>query len=131
VISAGLGGSLSNFDQVAIHVFPNPRMAREIWLQQAQPIGAVDPAITALYSEGSPACGQLAIDIAGKSVSTSFVGAMAAAISVGELLRTFNRGTRFDEINFNARWMGDLTANVAARPLPTTAVGALGYASRF
>lgn len=132
VINAGLGGTLADFDQADIHVFPSARhSAREIWQPQVGMTRTVDPTVAALFVQGPQACGQLAIDIAGKSVSTSFVGAMAGALSISELLRTFNRGTRFDEISFNARWMGDLATKPSTHPLTASAVGALGYADCY
>jgi hypothetical protein len=132
VINAGLGGTLADFDQADIHVFPNARhSAREIWQPQVRPARVVDPKVAALFEQGPQTCGQLAIDIAGKSVSTSFVGAMTAALSVAELLRTFNHGIRFDEISFNARWIGDLMTQESTHSFTASAVGALGYAARY
>ena len=104
VIECGLGGSLADFDQIDLHVFPSPRHTAEgLWGAVADRKGPIDESILRLFGAEDQVCGALQIDIAGKSVSTSFVGAMAGALAVAELLRTFNGGPRFDQITFDAR----------------------------
>ncbi len=130
VVECGLGGSLADFDQAEIHVFPNRRQtAHDLWSQHAAAKSAVDPAIAALFGDHREVCGQLAIAVAGKSVSTSFVGLMAGALAVSELLRTFNRGSRFDSLSFNARCAEDWEFRDATRYFTASEIGAMGFVS--
>jgi hypothetical protein len=116
VIECGLGASLADFDQADLHVFPNTRKSSaELWSGYRDSNFAVSPAVAALFGGADEVCGQLAIDVAGKSVSTSFVGLMSGALAVSELLRTFNRGPVFDSISFNARCREDWDFTEATR----------------
>jgi hypothetical protein len=83
----------------------------------------------ALFSEGHQACGQLAIDTAGKAVSTSFVGAVAGAIAVGELLRRFNRGPRFEEHYFTPRNLVDAESRPTTIQQSMSELAKLGFCS--
>ncbi|MFA6286148.1 MAG: hypothetical protein WC661_02090 [Opitutaceae bacterium] len=104
VIECGLGGSLADFDQIDINVFPSTRhTAEKLWGATVDTSRPVDESLVRLFGGEDQACGALQIDVAGKSVSTSFVGAMASALVVAELLRTFNKGPRFDAVTFDAR----------------------------
>ena len=105
IVEAGLGGRISNFDKATINVFPN------LLMPAAQRWATAGPAVHADQSIVGPAsrdddegrCGALEIDQNGKAVSTSFVGAMVGALVVSELLRSFNGGVRFDQMEFDAR----------------------------
>jgi hypothetical protein len=97
-VECGLGDSLADFDCIHIHTFPQSQDSPETLWGKVQDVSRnITEEEVALFSEGHHECGQLAIDTAGKAVSTSFVGAMAGAMLVSELLRTFNGGPRFEE----------------------------------
>ena len=135
ILECGLGGSINDFDLIHIHNFPGSRAARDIWKSVGK-LTVSNPKVAAALSSSAEVCGSLAIETAGKSVSTSFIGAMAAALVFGELLRAFHRGTRFDELFFAPRntWDSDFLrregqyasseiaaagfANIAAPSLP-------------
>jgi hypothetical protein len=85
--------------------------------------------MASLFAEGHGACGQIALDIAGKSVSTSFVGAMAGAMTVAELLRRFNKGVTFDRMDFNARCASDFSKVDGLVKIRASELGAMGYRS--
>lgn len=130
VFECGLGGSLANFDQTEMHVFPNKRKsAHDLWKQYVNKKPVIDPSIVALFQDHNEVCGQLAIEVSGNSVSTSFVGLMAGALAVSEILRTFNRGHRFDTINFNARCREDLELRNSTHPFTASALAAMGLIS--
>jgi hypothetical protein len=131
VVECGLGGHLADFDQAEFHVFPNARYtARDVWgkIPETEAL-AVNPEVAALFGGKRQVCGQQAIDVAGKTVSTSFVGAMAGAIAVSELLRTFNHGQRYDKIVFNARCKLDWIFDNASLPFRASQLGQMGFSS--
>lgn len=105
VLECGLGGGLADFDQIDIHTFPSRRhSAHSLWGAFSDRKPPVSEAIAQLFASGADeVCGALAIDIAGKSVSTSFVGAIAGALATAEMLRVFNRGVTFDDASFDLR----------------------------
>jgi hypothetical protein len=98
VVECGLGDSLADFDCIHIRTFPNSQDSPEsLWGKMQDDPRKITNEDLALFSEGQHECGQLAIDTAGKAVSTSFVGAMAGALVVSELLRVFNGGHSYEE----------------------------------
>jgi hypothetical protein len=104
VIECGLGSTLADFDQIDLHTFPSSRhTAHRLWAAVIDQTRSVDESTVRLFGGSDQVCGALAIDTAGKSVSTSFVGAMAGALAVAELVRSFNKGKRFDSVSFDAR----------------------------
>ncbi len=130
VIECGLGATLADFDQADIYVFPSERhTAARLWGKLNDRVPNVDDGVAKLFGAENEVCGALAFDIAGKSVSTSFVGAMAGALSVAELLRTFNRGIRFDDITFDARSRENWRFIVAASELKASQIASMGYSS--
>ena len=107
VFECGLGGTINDFDLIHIHNFPGMNSACSLWeekeVSDSRPLSRVAQALAG----GDEVCGALSIEIAGKSVSTSFVGAMASAALFGELLRAFNNGSRHEEIFLSLRNMED------------------------
>lgn len=104
VLECGLGGGLADFDQIDLHVFPSARhSAQSLWGMFSDKKGAVSEEVAKLFASGDEICGALAIDIAGKNVSTSFVGAIAGALATAEMLRVFNRGATFDDVSLDLR----------------------------
>ena len=58
-------------------------------------------------------CGILAQDIAGKAISSSFIGGLAGTVVVSELLRGLNDGKRFPQISLQLRNLDNIkTSNV-------------------
>ena len=99
-MECGLGDTLADFDQIHTHTFPSQYNSPEaLWGHIQDGPKRIEEKDLALFSEGKQTCGQIAIDMAGKAVSTSFVGAICAgAVVVAELLRIFNgEGQSFEE----------------------------------
>jgi len=108
VVECGLGDTLADFDQIHFHTFPSEHNSPEaLWGHLQDGPRKIREEDLALFTEGKHGCGQLAIDVAGKAVSTSFVGAIAGAFCVAELLRVFNDGSRFDELFWTPRNLVD------------------------
>lgn len=126
VLECGLGGSLNDFDLIHVHNFPGSRSAKEIW-KHASRASAPNEKLVLALSSPEETCGALAIETAGKSVSTSFVGAMASAVVFGELLRAFNRGARYDEVFLSPRNMVDCDFIRAAKSYSVSEIGAAGF----
>ena len=130
VLECGLGDSLMDFDTIHTHVFPHSQSSPEsLWGNVPDRAPKIREEDVALFSEGHQPCGQLAIDTAGKAVSTSFVGAIAGAIVVGELLRRFNGGPRFEEHYFTPRNLVDSEFSPTAIQQSVSELAQLGFRS--
>lgn len=128
VIECGLGGSVHDFDLIHIHNFPGHRAAAEIWQQSGTQAGRANPRLVEALTPAGEKCGALAIEVAGKSVSTSFVGAMASAAVFGELIRAFHKGDRHDEIYLSPRSMTDSDFVRSIEFYNSAEMAALGFA---
>lgn len=105
IVESGLGNSLSTFDIIALHTFPNSsKTPIELW-------GDVDPTkldinetiYNILRKSSDEECGIIPLSISGKSVSASFVGACAGALVIAETLRGLHGGMRYDKLNLQLR----------------------------
>lgn len=104
LLECGLGSSLGDFDQIDLHVFPSPRQTPEkLWGHIPIRLPRASKEIASLFGNGNEVCGALAIDVAGKSVSTSFVGAIAGVLATAEMLRIINRAPSCDDVSFDLR----------------------------
>lgn len=131
VLECGLGGTLSDFDQIDVHTFPSPRhTAFSLWGAFFDRKSEISTDVAKLFSTTpDEICGALAIDIAGKSVSTSFVGAIAGALAVGELLRIVNRGATYDDQSLDLRNPRRRQLLPNAKKFKATELGAMGVQS--
>ena len=109
VIEAGLGGGTSDFLGFRTHVFPGARKARDVWNQATtnSEIRTDLPAYEKLAASGLTHCGLT--QLAGRTVGAPFVGATAAAIVIGEALRTINGAHSYDLIDGHLRDLKHLT----------------------
>ncbi len=128
VIECGLGGSINDFDLIHIHNFPGRRTARGIW-EYAGRHAMPNPKMVSALSSSDGQCGALAIETAGKAVSTSFVGAMAGAMAFGELLRAYHRGPKFNELFFTPRNLADSDWLRSEQQYVTSEIAPAGFAS--
>ncbi|MGF6601786.1 hypothetical protein P3T23_006537 [Paraburkholderia sp. GAS448] len=104
IFDSGLGGEAFNFDTIAFHAWPNPRIASEVWpLESAAEFARREArkrqradSNAAYQALGADECGRLLL--AGKSVAVPFVGAMAACIVLAEMLKTVNGGPTFSDL---------------------------------
>lgn len=128
VVECGLGDTLADFDQIHMHTFPSEHNSPEaLWGHIQDGPKKINEEDLALFTEGKNACGQLAIDMAGKAVSTSFVGAIAGAMAVAELLRTFNGGPRFEEHYFTPRNLVDSEYRLTTVKQSVSELAKLGF----
>jgi hypothetical protein len=111
VIEAGLGRGPQDFLGINLHTFPSSTPARVIW---AQP-GAMDtqltqPAYRAMVEQSGDRCGTLRL--AGRSIGAPFVGAVAGAMVVAEMLRLVTGGQRYELVACHLR---DLAGRTVVR----------------
>lgn len=93
VLEAGLGGGVSDFLAIRLHSFPQQRKARDIWgnvgaIAAGTPDVLDRPAYQNLAAEGAERCGL--VQLAGRTVGAPFVGAIAGALTIAELVRLAN-----------------------------------------
>lgn len=103
VFECGLGGTINDFDLIHIHNFPGIHSASCLWEESAAFKSPPNSKVAQALTGSEEVCGALAIETAGKSVSTSFIGAIASATLFGEVLRAYNRGNRHEEIFLSPR----------------------------
>ncbi len=88
VVEAGLGGGSGGFRNFSLHTFPSSRRPDQIWRRE-EAGNTLDvssmPAYSALRESGLDTCGLA--QLASRTVGVPFVGLMAAALAVSELLR--------------------------------------------
>lgn len=104
VIESGLGGTASNFDTINLHTLPNPRSVEVLWPdlkadqaeKQRQDKERIARTSKAYEQIDHDECGR--IELAGKAVAVPFVGTIAGAFVVGEVLRLLHEGTRFTDL---------------------------------
>jgi hypothetical protein len=104
VVECGLGGETANFDDVLLHTFPGAsRSAREVFGGTAG--GARHPGTLSLAGAFGDLrdCGILLATLEGKAISSSFVGAYAGALVVGELVRGLHGGVRCELVKAHLR----------------------------
>lgn len=112
VVDAGLGGEASNFDSVAVKTWPQSIPAAQLWpletdadREKREDRQARRARFNAAYADIAPDdCGKLLV--ANKAVAIPFVGAIASALAVAELLRRCNAGPAFDSTRARACALG-------------------------
>jgi hypothetical protein len=106
IFEAGLGSGLSDFLAMRLHSFPGPRGARAIWGGVAAPLAPTldQPAYRALADKGADRCGL--VQLAGRTVGAPFVGALAGALVISELVRLVNGGPSMALVDLHLRAPG-------------------------
>jgi hypothetical protein len=93
VVEAGLGRGYRDFRSMRLHTLPGSRSASDLW--KAQDAGEDlrgRPAYQKMLRDGDlDQCGITVL--AGKAVGAPFVGAVAACLSLSEVLRLFHGGS--------------------------------------
>lgn len=104
VVECGLGGDTENFDDIVLHTLPGAsQTAGEIWGGATGGAGAVRGGALAKAFGDLKDCGILQATLEGKAISSSFVGAYAGALVVGELLRGLHGGIRCELVKAHLR----------------------------
>ncbi len=93
IVEAGLGSSELDFDKILMHTFPNCLYtAKQLWIPHLNDQPELDQRILNSFNKEEDQCGVQTI--AGKAVSTSFVGAFASALIFAEIIRHVNGGIK-------------------------------------
>lgn len=103
-VESGLGSSLTHFDRIMLHTFPDAtKRPEDIWPETA--VSDVADFDRSLFSpdEDEGECGILVDDLARKPISASFVGVAASAMVVAEILRGLHGGRRFELVAVHLR----------------------------
>jgi hypothetical protein len=110
VLEAGLGEGVSDFLGIRLHSFPAKRSARAVWPEEGERATAdVDkPAYLEMAEQGADECGLTLL--AGRTVGAPFVGAVAGALIVAELVRLANGEHSFELVDLHLRSPGLATA---------------------
>lgn len=110
IIDAGLGAGVRHYQEIALHSFPSALRSREAFAaatrrstHPGQPAyrAMVGEKIAAGETEGEAECGVL--EVAGRTVGASFVGAVAATLVLAEALRMLTRGPLYQVIDLSLR----------------------------
>ncbi|MBC7283586.1 hypothetical protein [Hoeflea sp.] len=101
IVEAGLGRGHRDFRTMRLHVLPGRRAAADIWKQARQGEMVEDrPAYAKLLTDGVlDRCGMTLL--AGKAVGAPFVGSIAAALALSEVLRLLHGGTAHQLIDID------------------------------
>jgi hypothetical protein len=104
IVECGLGGDTSNFDDILLHTFPDAsQTAKKLWHND---VSKSQPSRSEAFSNAfgpTDECGILLETLEGKAISSSFVGAHAGAMAIGELLRGLQGGLRCELIKAQMR----------------------------
>lgn len=92
VVEAGLGSGYRDFRNIRTHTFPSPQSPAAIWpaAAGAQPAVELNEAYRKLAETRNDLCGMT--QLASRAVATPFVGALAAALVLAEVLRPLHGG---------------------------------------
>jgi hypothetical protein len=104
VVECGLGGDTDNFDDILLHTFPDAsQTAKDLWRDDV--LKSRPARLEAFSNAFGPVedCGILLETLEGKAISSSFVGAYAGAMKIGELLRGIHGGSRCELIKAQMR----------------------------
>ena len=90
---------MSDFDSIITHTFPGAnKRPSDIWENETKN-NVSEALIDAMQKEvKKEECGVLVTNLASKAMSASFVGAIASALVVSEVLRALHGGVRFESI---------------------------------
>src|SRR4029077_2885031 len=111
IIEAGLGRGVQDFLGITLHTFPAATPARAIWADTDAPDAQItQPAYRTLIEKSGDRCGT--VRLAGRTIGAPFVGAVAAALVIGELLRLAIGGRRHELISCHLR---DLSGRTVVR----------------
>lgn len=109
VVETGLGAGTSGFRNFSMHTFPASRTPGEIWSNVnsgvASDVSSM-PAYKALEKSGIDVCGLT--QLASRTVGVPFVGLIAAAVSIAELLRRLHGASGFEFISGSSHNLEDI-----------------------
>ena len=101
IVDAGLGASLDHFDRIVLRTFPDAsQKAHDIWDKPTAEVSAID---VSMFEQPVGECGIVLQEIADKVISSSFTGACASSLVVGEVLRAVHGGRRCEFVALQLR----------------------------
>lgn len=114
VVEAGLGSGYRDFRIIRMHTFPGPKRASELWPPQADAQKAVElnDAYKNLAFEHDDLCGMT--QLASRAVATPFVGALASALVIAEVVRPLHGGCIHATLDIQ---MKDLRYRTGSQPI--------------
>lgn len=125
VVEAGLGSQIADFDQVLLHTFPNEHFTpKQVWSDEAI-VSSRESRFEKLG--GHAVCGALAL--AGKAVSTSFVGATASVFAWAEVLRQYHKGKSFNRQSLSMRSLSEVKLSPEKEDCPSSVIAIRGFAA--
>jgi hypothetical protein len=103
IVEAGLGSGPNEYLALRLHTFPASATARSKWggIDGSPSPVPIASAYKGLSSQGMDDCG--IVRMATRSVGAPFVGTVAAALVIGEVLRFLNGGQRTEVIDMTLR----------------------------
>lgn len=115
VVEAGLGSGYRDFRNIRIHTFPGPKQASELWPPQADAQKAVElnDAYQSLARTHDDLCGMTLL--ASRAVATPFVGALASALVLAEVLRPLHGGCVHATLDLQMKDLGYRTGSQPTR----------------
>ncbi|MCY4497240.1 MAG: hypothetical protein OXC14_08140 [Rhodospirillaceae bacterium] len=127
VIEAGLGRGPKDFLGLDLHTFPASKPARQVWRETAVADADIaQPAYRALLEQTGDRCGT--VRLAGRSIGAPFVGAVAAALVIAELIRLVMGDRRYEIVSCHLRDLGARLV-VKGEPWPPSNPGFLPLAA--
>jgi hypothetical protein len=127
VVEAGLGAGPGGFRNFSIHTFPSSRRPDQIWPRETDgrthDVSSM-PAYKALSKSGLDTCGL--VQLASRTVGVPFVGLIAAALALSELLRRLHGAEGMEFASGSALNMDDIEC--AGLPFSPYAFGHLAVA---
>jgi hypothetical protein len=128
VIEAGLGRGLGDFLGIDLHTFPADQSAAAVWREpgSAGEADPAQPAYAALLEQTGDRCGT--VRLAGRSIGAPFVGSVAAALVVAELVRMAVGGSHYEMISCHLRDLGGRSV-IAGTPWPAFNPGVIPLAA--
>ena len=119
VVDCGVGGTVANFDSITLNVLPNSQItAAELWPVRDEESAARRARETERLASARgvyrtvqerQGCGH--VELAGRSVAVPFVGALASALAISELLRRLMGAAQFDRIRLQLQSPGELSTS--------------------
>lgn len=122
VVDGGIGAGPIEYLGIDVRTFPSSSTAKEAFAADAPETvdenlldkAAYRAAAEAAINRGEAATLEAArcglIEVAGRAAGAAFVGAVVAAIAMGELLRTVNGGDQYEAVSLNLRTPEGLTS---------------------
>jgi hypothetical protein len=109
VIETGLGAGPGAFKNFSLHTFPSSLKASELWAdtehRAPSPLGE-QPAYSADKHPSLDECGLT--QLASRSIGVPFVGLLAAAFAVSEILRRLHGGSALELLSGNSAVLEDI-----------------------